>query len=54
MDMTPWQKGFTAGRLGKSLDACPYLGCAVWEWICGCLDGQAKRLRLESDHPVAR
>ncbi|TDN58865.1 hypothetical protein [Paraburkholderia sp. BL10I2N1] len=54
MNTTPWQKGFAAGRLGKPLDTCPYFDCAVWEWICGYLDGQAKRLRLVNDHPVNR
>jgi ribosome modulation factor len=54
MKMTPWKKGFAAGRLGKSLDACPYFGFAVWEWICGYLDGQANRLHLVHDHPARR
>ena len=48
MNTTPWLEGFRAGRLGKSLDVCPYFDYAVWEWICGYLDGQAKPLRLST------
>lgn len=52
MNTTPWQNGYTAGRLGKSLEVCPYLGIEVWAWICGYLDGRARRLRLVTKHVV--
>lgn len=49
MDTNPWKEGFAAGRLDKSPDICPYSDTEVWEWICGYLDGRAKRLRLVTD-----
>ena len=49
MNNRPWQNGFLAGRLSKPLEACPYWGFEVWEWISGYVDGRAVSSPITAD-----
>ncbi|QIE29765.1 hypothetical protein SBC2_78410 (plasmid) [Caballeronia sp. SBC2] len=52
MDDAAWKDGFKAGRVGKSLDDCPYCDAELWEWFCGFLNGRSKPLRLVANHQI--